>query len=159
MKRANNGMLCHSLGTLEGEQDFIFFYRARLSRESPLSLYLQGFFLCLPLQPWACTLVGPRACRRDCNECMHQVEVQKKRQNPYKKERGDSRDIRRALQKNRRVCKQNSLKLQEILFKKNYGITLTRGNYDSSGRQIIFRVFFQYFFFLFRSLRLESNAD
>ena len=34
-----------------------------------------------------------------------------------------------------RVCKQNSLKLQEFLVMKNYGITLTRGNYETSGRQ------------------------
>ena len=34
-----------------------------------------------------------------------------------------------------RVCKQNFLKLQEFLIMKNYGITLTRGNYETSGRQ------------------------
>ena len=35
----------------------------------------------------------------------------------------------------RRVWKNNSLKLQEILIMKNYGITLKRGNYATSGRQ------------------------
>ena len=37
--RFHNGMLRHSLETLEGEQDFIFFYRALLSWESPFSLW------------------------------------------------------------------------------------------------------------------------
>ena len=37
----------------------------------------------------------------------------------------------------RRVWKKNSLKLQKIPFMKNYGITLIRGNYATSGWQII----------------------
>ena len=37
-----NGMLHHSLATLEGEWEFIDFYRALLSREgSPLSLFIE----------------------------------------------------------------------------------------------------------------------
>ena len=50
---------------------YIFLQNPPILRISTLSLYLQGFFLFLPLQPWACTLEGPRACLRDCNECTH----------------------------------------------------------------------------------------
>ena len=39
-----NGMLCHSLATLEGEYEFIDFYKALLSREGyPLSLVVGSF--------------------------------------------------------------------------------------------------------------------
>ena len=57
-----NGMLRHSLATLEGELEFIDFYRALLSPEgSPLSLVVGSCSL-LPLQQCVCTLAGLRAC-------------------------------------------------------------------------------------------------
>ena len=44
-----NGMLRHSLATLEGEQEFIVFYRAILSQEgSPLSLAVGSCSLFVP---------------------------------------------------------------------------------------------------------------
>ena len=65
-----------TLATLEVEQDFIFFTEPSYPENAPLSLYLYGVVLFLPLQPWVCTLAGPRACPRDCNECRHMGEVQ-----------------------------------------------------------------------------------
>ena len=42
------GMLRQSLATLEGEKEFIGFYRALLSQESLLSLFCRDFFSFCP---------------------------------------------------------------------------------------------------------------
>ena len=63
------------------------------------------------------------------------LKYKKRDKVPTKKREGRFKGYQEGSAKNSRVCKQNSLKLQEILIMKHYGITLTRGNYETSGRQ------------------------
>ena len=73
-----NGMLRHSLVTLEGDQDFDFFTEPYYPENLPSLFCCRELFSFLALQQCACTLAGLRACPRDCNECRHMGEVQEK---------------------------------------------------------------------------------
>ena len=62
-------MLRHSLATLEGEQDFIFFYRAL--RESPLSLICRDFFSFGPFNCGRARLQARGTARGTAMSAMH----------------------------------------------------------------------------------------
>ena len=111
-----NGMLRHSLETLEGEQDFIFFIEPSYPEILPFLFICRDFFYFCPFNHRRARLQAQGIAMSACTRLKLKKET-------------------KSLQ-----IKQNSLKLQEFLIMKNYRITLTRGNYETSGRQITFIV-------------------
>ena len=140
-------MLRHSLATWRKSRILFFFTELYYPENLPLFCCRELLSL-FCLYEGECILAGPRACPRDCSKGIHPIKNRKERATPVttkKRERVIQRIKRACVKKNLcelslffnfwRVCKQNSLNLQEFLIMKNYGITLTRGNYETSGRQ------------------------
>ena len=122
-------MLCNSLATLEGEQDFISFYRDLLTREfTPLSLFVV-LFAQNELSWWKSAILSWYKIGQDL--CAHF--------DPKNWKIGPLFTFFWIFSLFREFACIHHCDVNTILIMKNYGITLTRGNYKLLGRQRCFR--------------------